>query len=100
MMRADACVALDEGDHGFLRRNFAFLVARFAADVGLIDFDDFALAAEWTVLVRVQLAHAFADAHRHKPRALVRDPKHPVKLMVADPLLAGSDQMKTENPFR
>jgi hypothetical protein len=88
VVRDDTALAFNKRHDGLLRRNLALLIARLAADISLVDLDNLILAAERTVLIRTQFAHALANSHRHEPCRLVLDAEHAVQLMGANAFLA------------
>ncbi len=102
MVRTNATLALDQRKDNLFARAAAHavtlipvLVLFLAANVGLVNFDRFAFAAKRPG--RMKFAHTFAYAVRHKPRRLVGQTEHPVKLMRADTLLAGAHKMRRQN---
>jgi hypothetical protein len=100
--------ALDDGEHGFfavraanhLAAILAVPVPLFAADVGFVRLGRLAFAAHRAEHVRVKLAHCFANAHRHEPRAFVGDAEHPVQLVAGHAFLARGHQVHRQQPFR
>lgn len=66
------------------------------ADEGLINLNGAAIVAEH---VNRTKPHSLANAVRHKPRRLVRNLKHPVKLVGANALLAGRHQVDRLKPL-
>src|SRR5205823_3150469 len=94
--RIALAVALDQGQYRDLLRATAaraggVRMAWFAADVGLIRFDNLARSTErpWQFL-----AHRFTDAMGHKPCGLVGDPQHAVQLVRRYALLARNDEVR------
>lgn len=106
VVRSHPAAALDERQDNLLAPTAdvasiplaAVLVLFLSADIRLVKLDGLALAAQRPG--RLQIAHALADAVRHKPRRLVGKAKHPVKLVGADALLAGTHKVRGEKPFR
>ncbi len=71
-------------------RLLGVLVLLLAADIGLVNLDNLALAAERAGAFGGKLPHPLADAMRHEPsRSVGAEAEHPVKLMRAHPLLGG-----------
>lgn len=105
-MRANFAAALDQRENGFLTRASdvslvplaSVLVLLFAADIAFVKFNGLALTAKRAS--RLQIAHAFANALCHKPRSLVRQTNHAMKLMGAHALFAGAHEMRRQQPFR
>ena len=71
---------------------------RPAADKSFVAFNDLAFAADRAVCASV-LAHRFANAHRQKPRAFVRDAKHPLQLLAGHAFLTGGHQVIGQYPL-
>src|SRR5258708_15464781 len=106
VMRPNLAAALNKREHGFFTyaANVLFvplagmLVALFAANIRFVKLNRLTFATKRAS--RVHVAHAFANAMSHKPRRLVRQAHHAVKLMRAPALLAGAHQMRRQKPFR
>ncbi len=62
-------------------------VLRFAADVGLVNFNGLVRAAESASGLVAVVAHAFPYTVAHEPRGFVGNAEHSVKLMGGHALL-------------
>lgn len=83
---ADASVAFNQGENGFLRSRFArCAVLCLASDVTFVGLDDFISAAHWAG--KAVIRHRLTNAVHHEPRGLVADVEHAVDLMGADAFL-------------
>ncbi len=101
VLRADFAIAFNECHDRVLLRDRLVLVRirRLAADISFVALDYLVLTADRAARFGIE-THSFTNAHRKKPRALVRDAKHPVKLMRGNTLLRSGHKVKAENPLR
>lgn len=104
MKATGLAVALDQGHDRRLADRatasvealVAMLVLLFAADVGLIDFNRLALATDRT---GQRIAGSLAKAMKQEPSRLVVRAEHPVQLMGTHAFLAGSHELRSEQPL-
>jgi hypothetical protein len=93
MEAASLPAVLDKGKHDILMRTAArfwlFHLSFQPADISFIDFDNLALATHWR---KPNGLHCSPDAMAHEPSGFEGDTEGTVKLVRADPLLAGSHE--------
>jgi hypothetical protein len=97
MEGANRAVALNKRQHGGLGRNLVFAIARLAADVGLVDFDDLVLTAESAG--QLAFAHCLANAVHHEPGGLIAAAHHALHLERRHALLAAVEQIDRHAPL-
>jgi hypothetical protein len=99
MEAADLTLAFDERQHGSLGRNVVLSIARLAADVGFVGFDDLILSAERTAIVTdAEIGHCLADAMPEEPRGFHATLEGALKLAGADTFFAGAHQVNRLEP--
>jgi hypothetical protein len=96
MEGTDFAVALHQGqDRIFMPVPFALLGSGLCAYKSFIGFNRIVPAKHFVPVG----FHGFSDSVSHEPSRLVGNPKHPVKLVGAYPLLARGHKVKSQKPF-
>jgi hypothetical protein len=95
-LSANPALTLHQSNHGRLAHIHSFALA-FASDERLVNFNGAAIAAE-KFRERADI-HRVTNAMRHKPRGLITNTKHPVKLVRAHALFGRRKEEQGHQPF-
>lgn len=99
MEAADLTLSFDESEHGSFRRDVVLSIARLAANVGFVGFDDPVLTAERAAVVAdTEISHCLSDAMAEEPSRFHAALEGALKLAGADALLAGAHQVDSLQP--
>lgn len=97
MLRADATLALDQGDNSLLWRRMPIgAVASVSADEGFVRLDKHAFAAERSL--RRNVDHCFADSVPDEPAGFEVDAKDSTELICAETLLRRAQKVHGLEP--
>jgi hypothetical protein len=97
MKRTDRTAALHQRDHLALMIGATFSVAFWplGSDIGFVGLDYFPGTAHW---INTDNAHGFAQAVRHEPCSFQGHTQGPAKLVAANALLTGGQQIHCLQP--
>src|SRR5438874_782345 len=94
--RADMTAALHKRNETLVARPRTFLAFARTADFRFVGFHNAPCAAQ---LVARGRGHSLTNTVCHEPRALVRDPQHPVELVSRYAFLARRHQVQSHHPL-